>query len=414
MAQCYNPAPICARSEWPRSDLRCRMLTHHRHSPPRESGREPGRLQRAIYRLRTEGSGSRARDAWTIGLGLFIGCSPLIGFHLGICLVVGWLLGLNRAKMYLAANLMNPIILPGVFFAEVQTGAWLRRGHAYAISTETFHSLNPWHFGHDLFLGSLVIGALVGGFGGLMTFLAFGRSLRDRAFVELVKQASDRYLASGITAWEFARGKLRNDPAYRFVVTAGVLPTEGHLLDVGCGQGLLLSLLAAAKSTAASGNWPAEWGEPPRDLTLAGIELRPRIARIASDALGDAATIHQADARTVRPASADVIALFDLLHLMSANEQEQLLTRLVDALTPGGVLLVREADAAGGWRFQAVRIGNRLTALATRRWNTRFQFRTATEWHALLERYGLQVQDVRPAGEGTPFANILLVARKTS
>jgi uncharacterized protein (DUF2062 family)/trans-aconitate methyltransferase len=380
------------------------LLTHHRRSP--------GRLQRAIYRLRTEGSGSRARDAWTIGIGLFIGCSPLIGFHLGICLVVGWLFGLNRAKMYLAANLMNPVILPGIFFAEVQTGAWLRQGHAYPISTDTFATLNPWSFGAELFLGSLVIGAVIGGIGGLLTYLAFGRSLRDPAFTALVREASYRYLASGITAWEFARGKLRNDPAYRHVVTGGVLPVHGHLLDVGCGQGLLLALIASAKEAAKAGRWPQEWGAVPRELTLTGIELRPRIARIASEALGDAATIQQADIRAQKPASADVIALFDVLHLMSASDQEELLTTLVDALTPGGALLVREADAAGGWRFLAVRLGNRLTALATRRWRTRFHFRSATEWRALLERYGLQVQDMRPAGEGTPFANILLIARK--
>jgi uncharacterized protein (DUF2062 family)/2-polyprenyl-3-methyl-5-hydroxy-6-metoxy-1,4-benzoquinol methylase len=381
------------------------MLTHHRP-------RAPGRLQRAIYQLRTEGSGSRARDAWTIGIGLFIGCSPLIGFHLGIALLVGWLLGLNRVKLYLAANLMNPLILPGIFFAEVQTGAWLRQGHAYPITTDIFHTLEPWHFGLDLLIGSLIIGAAIGAFGGLMTFLAFGRSLRDPAFTALVKEASDRYLASGITAWEFARGKLRNDPAYRQVVTGGLLPTHGRLLDIGCGQGLLLALIAAARAAGRAGTWPAEWAAAPVDLELTGIELRPRIARIASEALGDAASIHQADVRALPVASTEIIALFDVLHLMSAPEQESLLTVLVAALTPGGALLVREADAAGGWRFHAVRFGNRLTAIVTRRWRTRFHFRTAAEWHTLLERYDLDVADVRPAGGGTPFANILLVARK--
>lgn len=381
------------------------MLTHHRP-------RAPGRLQRAIYQLRTEGTGSRAREAWTIGLGLFIGCSPLIGFHLGIALLVGWLFGLNRVKLYLAANLMNPVILPGIFFAEVQIGAWLRQGHFYQMSLETFHTLELWHFGLDLLIGSVVVGSAIGLFGGVLTFLALSRAQRDPAFTSLVKEASDRYLASGVTAWEFARGKLRNDPAYRQVVTGGLLPARGHLLDVGCGQGLLLALIAAARRAGRAGTWPAQWPPAPTELELTGVELRPRIARIAAETLGSDAAIHQADARTLQPASATIIALFDILHLMQADEQERLLTVLVDALSPGGALLIREADAGGGWRFQAVRIGNRITALATRRWRTRFHFRTIADWHALLERHGLQVQEVRPAGEGTPFANILFVARK--
>jgi hypothetical protein len=80
-------------------------------------------------------------------------------------------------------------------------------------------------------------------------------------------------------------------------------------------------------------------------------------------------------------------------------------------LRPGGALLVREADAAGGWRFLAVRLGNRLTALAQRRPRARLAFRTTAEWSALLAGHGLEVQ-VAEMGAGTPFANVLLVARR--
>ena len=34
-------------------------------------------------------------------------------------------------------------------------------------------------------------------------------------FLDLVRDASDRYITASIVAWEFARGKLRGDPLYR-------------------------------------------------------------------------------------------------------------------------------------------------------------------------------------------------------
>jgi uncharacterized protein (DUF2062 family)/SAM-dependent methyltransferase len=374
--------------------------------------RQPGALQRAVYYLRTEGSGSRARDAWAIGLGLFIGCSPLIGLHLGLCLLTGWLFGLNRVKLYLAANLINPLIMPLVMFTEIQVGSWVRRGHGYSIDLEAFVTLDPWHFGQDLFVGSVIVGAAVAGLVGGLTFATLGRSLRDPAFAALVKVASDRFLGSGITAWEFARAKLRNDPVYRQVITTGLLPERGLLLDVGCGQGLLLAIVAAARAAAEEGTWPGEWARPPRHVTLVGVDLRPRVAQIAREALADVATIEQVDARTLVDSdrTADVIALFDVLHLMNGDEQERLLDAVIAALPPGGRLLVREADAAGGWRFRFVRFGNWLTALTQRRWRQTFHFRTDAEWRALLARHGLRV-DSAPMGT-VAFANVLIVGSK--
>jgi cyclopropane fatty-acyl-phospholipid synthase-like methyltransferase len=231
-----------------------------------------------------------------------------------------------------------------------------------------------------------------------------------------VKVASDRYLGSGITAWEFARAKLRNDPVYRQVVTTGLVAPDSRVMDVGCGQGLLLAILAAARDAAEQGSWPTDWTPAPRGATLIGVELRPRIAQIAHEALGGAAEIHQADARTLLAEAgeaerADTIVLFDVLHLMTADDQERLLRALVDALPPGGKLLVREADASGGWRFRFVRLGNHLTAWTQRRWRPTFHFRTASEWRALLERFGLHVEDPREMGTAS-FANVLLCATK--
>jgi uncharacterized protein (DUF2062 family) len=376
----------------------------------RRSSRTPTRLQRLVHTLRTEG-GSRAREAWAIGIGFFIGCSPFIGLHLALAIAIGWLFRLNRLKIYLAANLVNPLILPAVLFAEVQLGSWMRRGDVYSLSLQAFRETNPWHFGADLLLGSVLVGGIAGVLAGLVTFIAMGRAYRDPLFSTLVARAADRYLGESVTAWEFARAKLRRDPVYRAVLTRGLLPERGALWDVGCGQGLLLALVAEARRLIEAGEWPAEWGAPPAALELRGVELRPRVAAMAGRALDGDATIVSADARDLPIAGADAIVAFDVLHLMAPADQDALVARLARSLGPGGRLLIREADASAGWRFRMVRFGNRVTALAQRRWRATLAFRTADEWRALCARCDLKAR-IEPMGDGTPFANVLIVALK--
>ncbi len=350
-------------------------------------------LRRTFYDLRTEGQG-RAREACAIGVGLFIGCSPFYGFHLVLCWVVGWLLRLNRMKVYLAANISNPIVAPFILFAELQTGAWFRTGAFLPLTLETARKTTPWQFGIDLLAGSAVVGGVLGAMGGMATYLALGGAARDPLFDTLARAAADRYVTTSITAWEFARGKLRGDPVYRDVLLGGWLPSGGRLLDIGCGQGLMLALLAEAE----------------RFERLVGVELRPHRARLARAALGSDAEIVESDARTLSAGTARVVLLFDVLHMMPRPDQDALLAAAVRALEPGGMIVVREADASAGWRFQAVRFGNRLTALTSGAWHQTFAFRTLEEWRDCFSRHGLDVEGT-PAGAGTPFANHLFRLR---
>ncbi len=368
-------------------------------------------LRRTFYDLRTEGQG-RAREACAIGVGLFIGCTPFYGVHLLLCWIVGRLLGLNRLKMYLAANVSNPIVAPVVVFAELQTGAWLRTGSFLAVTLESVRSATAWQLGADILLGSVVIGGVLGVSGGMAAYRAFGRGARDPFFNTLLRAAADRYVTTSITAWEFARGKLRGDPLYRDVLLGGWLPSGGRLLDIGCGQGLMLVLLAEAERFEREGMAPAGKRLPCFDR-MVGIELRPHRARLARAALGADADIIESDARTISAGACRVVLLFDVLHMMPPHDQDALLATVVAALEPGGVILVREADASAGWRFHAVRIGNRLTALTSGAWRQPLVFRTVSEWRECFSRHGLEVEGV-PANAGTPFANHLfrLTARQ--
>ena len=117
----------------------------------------------------------------------------------------------------------------------------------------------------------------------------------------LVAAASAPYQRSGRFAWHFARGKLRWDPVFGHLLARGVIAPRSRVLDIGCGQGLLASLLAAAAAAASQGRWPSGWAAPPIDVRVSGIELQARDVARARDALGDSADIVCADMRCRSP-----------------------------------------------------------------------------------------------------------------
>ena len=362
-------------------------------------------VRRLFYGLRTEGAGA-GREATAVGVGIFIGCLPFYGFHLLLCWITGWLFGLNRLKLYIAANISNPLIAPTLIFTELQAGAWLRRGAFHALTLQTAKTTDLSVFGLDILTGSLALGGTLGAALALVTYLSMRGTADDALFLDLVRDASDRYITASIAAWEFARGKLRGDPLYRATVCGALLPSGGTLVDIGCGGGLTLALLAEARTRYREGHWPASWNPPPQFDRMIGIETRARPAAVAREVLGSDASIVRGDARTTDVGPCRAVLLFDVLHLLRAPDQETLLATVSAVLEPGGVLLIREADASGGWRFAVVRLGNRLKALAFGHWRQPFHFRTPNEWLACFASHGLAGQ-VRPMSAGTPFANVL-------
>ncbi len=369
------------------------------------AGNEVGRLKRLFYDLRSHGA-SRAQEAWAVAIGAFIGATPFYGLHLFLVVGVSRLFRLNALTMYLTAQISNPFFAPFLLLSEVQIGAWLRRSEFHDVTLEALKEGGLWMLSADLLLGALAVGISLGAVAGAATYAARsrGRSLPPH-IDQVFTRAANRYQGLSIVAWEFARGKLRGDPVYRSVLE-GLLPTGGTLLDVGCGQGLMLAAIVEARAAAAAGHWPRDAGPPPACDRLVGIETRRRVAEFAKRAVGEHAEIIEADARRQDLPLARTILLLDVLHLMAADDQEALVRQMVRSLETGGMALVREVDAGAGWGFQAVRFGNRLKAMGIGRWRERFSFRTSSEWRALFERHGLEV-DAWPMREGTPFANVL-------
>lgn len=233
----------------------------------------------------------------------------------------------------------------------------------------------------------------------------------DRETRALHRAATRPYLKGGFYPYFFARGKLSIDPIFYAMLRTGAIPPQVRLLDLGCGQFLLASLLLAARRQYESGVWPQGWPEPPVPETLTGIELDSQSAAWARKALGDRVTVHVADLSRSDLPDADVILLFDVLHYLGDKEQVALLDRIAHSLRGGGKLLMRVADAEAGWRFRLTRIVDHSTVLMRGRLSGNFFCRTIGDWSNLLLRHGFRIER-QPMSQGTPFANILLTASR--
>lgn len=233
----------------------------------------------------------------------------------------------------------------------------------------------------------------------------------DDAAQSLLEAAAQPYRPAGVSAWQRARGKLRFDPVYFSLLKHGLLPNEGTLLDLGCGQGILLALIAAARSQFRSGIWPAGWQAPPALLHLEGIERRSDRVAVARTALGTEARIEERDIRSTRFSPCSALVILDVLLYLEEDEQLGVLERAVRALGTDGVLILREADAAAGVSFKVTVWSERLMEAVKGRPPPRLRYRRAADWISVLEVLGMKVQ-AEPMSAGTPFANMLFVARR--
>ena len=224
----------------------------------------------------------------------------------------------------------------------------------------------------------------------------------------LINRASEPYRNAGVFAYKFARGKLRGDPVFRALLERGLLLGRGHILDLGCGQGLLAAWLKAALLCYESGNWPKDWPPAPNPRSTRGIELMISDVARARIALGCECEILQGDIRNSEFGTTDAVVILDVLHYIGQQEQMQVLKRVRAALPARGLLLLRIGDADGGLRFRYSQWVDKLVMLFRGHASVATHCRSAEQWRELLRECGFEVQ-ATPMSQGTRFANVLLI-----
>jgi SAM-dependent methyltransferase len=232
----------------------------------------------------------------------------------------------------------------------------------------------------------------------------------------LIEAASLCYRDGGRFGWHFARGKLAGDPLFTLILARGLLQGCPRILDLGCGQGLLAAWLLAARALhagAAPGTWPREWPAPPLLTHYTGVEINPREAVRARAAGARLSLAHfrivEADVCHADYDQCDAIVIVDVLHYLDSASQQRVLAKARAALAPGGRLLLRVGDAAGGAGFTVSQVLDTVVALARRRRLMRLNSHSLHVWLQVLVHAGFcarVVDEIR----GAAFSNVVLMA----
>lgn len=204
-----------------------------------------------------------------------------------------------------------------------------------------------------------------------------------------------RYRYQGPSVEQYVFWKLRTDRLFRAIDE--VAPRQGHLLDIGCGYGLVAHWLAL--------------GGPQR--TLHGIDHdadKIRVAR-ASAVNSPGLTFEEGDLLAGVWPACDAALLCDVLHYFPRDLKAILLRKIFAALRPGGRLLLRDtmagATSAHGWVARSEKWAVRLGRHRTRHG---LHFETDQAHLELLRAAGFTQVELR--GNSGLGSNVLIVAGK--
>lgn len=212
---------------------------------------------------------------------------------------------------------------------------------------------------------------------------------------DVLDRVARRYAGGSRFTRHYVASKLRTDPVHEAVLALAAKEPFDRVLDIGCGRGQLgVALLEAGLASEVTG---LDWGrEALRQAGRAAAGLAFR-------------AVYQDLSRPVPLPPADTVLLIDVLYTLDTPVQDALLHDAAEIAGERVVIRTLDPDLGLRSRFAigAERLGRRVWPNSGAHVNAR----PVPAITAALARRGF-VTAVTPCWRGTPFANVLLVARR--
>lgn len=202
------------------------------------------------------------------------------------------------------------------------------------------------------------------------------------------KQAINLYASS---VWEsfLSKFKFWEEP---YEVVEKMLPKQGKITDLGCGEGLLSNYLAISS--------------PQRKIT--GFEITPERLVRAKKGIKNVSFSVGDIIKTPYPKT-DAVVLFHVLHhLPSRDDQKKVLIKAKNSLEKKGKLIIVEVHLRPTIKYVAAWFADHFLVpwVFEKRFYTKAYFRKENEWTSLLKELGFEIK-VTEETSGRPFPNII-------
>ena len=176
-------------------------------------------------------------------------------------------------------------------------------------------------------------------------------------------------------------------------------PRSGSVLDVGCGHGLLVNLLARDPRHPGLQLWGI-------DHDAAKIEVARRTALPGVE-------FSTSRLEELPEAGFDVVSIFDVLYTVREDIWGEILGGCYRVLRPGGMLIVKEVVDRPRWKYWAIMAQESLSVMIFKiTKGDRPHFESAAVYSRAIASAGFRVAEVAPLPSATWISHCLFIGRK--